>query len=181
MGKNRIFNAAASFNKLWNTKCYQNEPRFNGVYSRNNLPNKIKDEAYLINLDEYAHVGTHWIALFCRSEIIYFDSFGVQHVPERIKECVGNKKVIANIFRVQASNSIPWGYFCIRFINFMIANKKVTDFTSMCSPYGFEKNGNIILELFQRWMNLIPLKLIKKLDWSDKIQIKWNKQDWKLF
>ena len=43
-------------------KHYQNEPRFNGVFSRNNLPKKIKDEAYLINLDEYADLGTHWIA-----------------------------------------------------------------------------------------------------------------------
>ena len=60
-------------------KYYQNEPRFNGVYSRNNLPKKIKDEAYVINLDEYADVGAHWIALFCnRSEISYFDSFDVE-------------------------------------------------------------------------------------------------------
>ena len=52
-------------------KYYQNEPRFNGVYSRNNLPKKIKDGAYVINLDEYADVGTHWIALFCnRGEIL---------------------------------------------------------------------------------------------------------------
>ena len=59
-------------------KYYQNEPRFNGVYSRNNLPKKIKDEAYVINLDEYEDVGTHWIALFCnRNEIVYFDSFGL--------------------------------------------------------------------------------------------------------
>ena len=47
-------------------KYYQNEPRFNGVFSRNNLPKKIKDEAYVINLDEYVDVGTHWIALFCK-------------------------------------------------------------------------------------------------------------------
>ena len=59
-------------------KHYKNEPRFNGVFSRNNLPKKIKDGAYVINLDEYADVGTHWIALFCnRNEIVYFDSFGV--------------------------------------------------------------------------------------------------------
>ena len=43
---------------------YQNEPRFNGVFSRNNLPKKIKDGTYETNLDEYADVGTHWIALF---------------------------------------------------------------------------------------------------------------------
>ena len=78
-------------------KYYQNEPKFNGVYSRNNLPKKIKDEAYVINLDEYADVGTHWIALFCnRNEIVYFDSFGVEHVPEEIKEFVGNKNIITN-------------------------------------------------------------------------------------
>ena len=79
-------------------KYYQNEPRFNGVYSRNNLPNKIKDGAYVINLDEYADVGAHWIALFCnRSEIVYFDSFGVEHVSEEIKRFAGNKNVTANI------------------------------------------------------------------------------------
>ena len=43
-------------------KYYQNEPRFNGVYSRDNLP-RIKDGAYVINLDEYSDTGTHWIAL----------------------------------------------------------------------------------------------------------------------
>ena len=46
-------------------KYYKNEPRFNGVFSRNNLPKKIKDRAYVINLNEYADAGTHWIALFC--------------------------------------------------------------------------------------------------------------------
>ena len=59
-------------------KYYQNERRFNGVFSRNNLHKKIRDGAYRINLDEYADVGTHWIALFCNTNnIIYFDSFGV--------------------------------------------------------------------------------------------------------
>ena len=67
-------------------KYYQNEPRFNGVYSRNNLSKKIKDGAYMINPDEHVDVDTHWIALFCnRSEIAYFDSFGIEHAPEEIK------------------------------------------------------------------------------------------------
>ena len=53
-------------------KYYQNESRFNGVYSRNNLAEKIKDGSYVLNLDGYADVGTHWIALFCnRIEIVY--------------------------------------------------------------------------------------------------------------
>ena len=40
-------------------KYYENEPSFNGVYSRDNLP-KIKDGPYVINLDEYSNIGTHW-------------------------------------------------------------------------------------------------------------------------
>ena len=76
-------------------KYYQNQPRFNGVSSRNNLPKKIKDGTYVITLDEYADVGTHWIVLFCnRNEIVYFDSFGVDHVSEEIKEFIGNKQMI---------------------------------------------------------------------------------------
>ena len=51
-----------SFNNFEIQKYYQNEPRFNGVYSRDNLDKRIKCGAYLINLDEYADVGTHWIA-----------------------------------------------------------------------------------------------------------------------
>ena len=67
-------------------KYYQKEPRFNGNFSRNNLPKKTMDVAYVINLDEYAGVGTHWFILFCnRNEIVYFDNFGVEHVPEEIK------------------------------------------------------------------------------------------------
>ena len=49
-------------------KYYKNQPRFNGVFSKNNLPKKIKDGAYIINLDEYADVGTHWIVLFCKKK-----------------------------------------------------------------------------------------------------------------
>ena len=67
-------------------KYYQNEHIFNGVYYRDNLPKKIKDGAYTINLDEYADVGTHWIALCVKdNEIIYFDSFGIEHVPKENK------------------------------------------------------------------------------------------------
>ena len=113
-------------------KYYQNESRFNGVYSRNNLPEKIKDGSYVLNLDEYADVGTHWIPLFCnRIEIVYFDSFGVEHVLEEIKDIIRNKNIKANIFRVQANNSIICGYLCIGFIDFMLAGKKMTDFTNI--------------------------------------------------
>ena len=119
-------------------KYYENEPRFTGVSSRDNLPKKIKDEAYVIDLDEYANTGTHWIALFCKKkEIIYFNSFSVEHIPEEIKKCIGNKNIKANIFRVQANDSVMCGYFCIGYIDFMLAGKKLTDFTNLFSPYDF--------------------------------------------
>ena len=90
------------------------------------MPKTIKDGAYVINLDEYADVGTRWIALFCnRNEIVYFDSLGVEHVPEEIKEFVGNKNIIANIFRVQANDSAMCRCFYIGFIDFMLARKKI--------------------------------------------------------
>ena len=131
-------------------RYYQNESRFNCVFSKNNLPKKIKDVAYVINLDEYAHVATHWIALFCnRNEIVYFDSFGVEHVPEEIKEFVGNKNMIVNIFRVQANDSVICGYFCIEVIDFMLAGKKLTDFKNMFSPFDFDKNNHLILSYFK--------------------------------
>ena len=106
-------------------KYYQNGPRFNCVYSRNNLLKKIKDGAYVINLDEYADVGTHWIALFCnRNDIVYFDSFGVENGLEEIEEFVRNKNIKANVFQVQVNNSIMCGYFCIGFTDFMLSGKK---------------------------------------------------------
>ena len=111
---------------------------------------KIKNGAYVINLDEYADVGTHWIALFYnRNEIAYFDSFSVEHSPKEIKEFIGNKNIKTNIFRVQANNSVMCGYFCIRFIDFMLAGKKLIDFTNLFSPYDFKKNDSIILTYFK--------------------------------
>ena len=86
----------------------KNETRFNGVYS------KIRDGAYVIALDEYSDIGTHWVALYVKNnDIIYFDSFGVEHIPKEIIKFIGRKNVIANIFRIQAYDSIMCGYFCI--------------------------------------------------------------------
>ena len=78
-----------------------------------------KKGAYVINLDEYENTSTHWIALFIKTnEVIYFDSFGIEHIPKEINEFIGNnKKIKANILRIQAYDSIMCGYFCIKFIN----------------------------------------------------------------
>ena len=141
-------------------KYYKNKPRFNGVFSRNNLSEynsikKIKNVAYIINLDEYANVGTHWIALFSKkNEIVYFDSFGVEYIPEEIKEFIktfpGNKNIKTNIFRVQEDNSIMCGYFCIGFIDFMLASKKLADYTNLFSPHHLKKNDKIVLSYFKK-------------------------------
>ena len=81
-------------------KYYQNQTRFNDVYSRDNLP-KIKDGAYVINHDEYSDIGTHWIALYIlNNDVTYFDNFGVDHIPKGIKSFIGNKNIKANIFRI---------------------------------------------------------------------------------
>ena len=128
---------------------YQNKPRFNGIYSRDNLPDKIKDRAYLINLDKYSDIGTHWIALYVNNKTVtYFDSFGVEHIPKEIKKFIYNKNIIANIFRLQAYDSVMSGYFCIRFIDFILEGNNVTDFTNLFSPNNFKKNDDITLNYF---------------------------------
>ena len=111
---------------------------------------------YVINLDECADVGTHWIALFCnRSEIVYFNSFGVEHVPEEIEEFIRNKNIIANIFQVQANHSIMCRYVCMFF------------------PYDFKKYDDIILTYFKdEWNQQNKLVRTDKIRLSEIIRIK---------
>ena len=127
-------------------KYYQKEPRFNDVYSRDNLPernsiDKIKDGVYVRNPDEYSDIGTHWITLCVLNfNVTYFDSFGVEHIPKEIKTFIENRSIKTNIFRIQAYDSITCGYFCIRFIDFTLARKTLTDFTNLFSRNNFLKN-----------------------------------------
>ena len=138
-------------------KYYQNEHRFNGVYSRDNLP-KIRYGAYVINLDEYSDIGTHWAALYVNNnDVTYFDSFWVEHISKEIKTFINRSlsivlrpplRVTTNIFRIQAYDSIMCRYFCIGFINFMLAGKTLTEYTNLFSPNNFKKNDDIILNYF---------------------------------
>ena len=106
--KNKL-NSLLPFHPLTNieiSEYYANEPKFNGMYSRNNLPNKIKKGAYVINLDEYENTGTHWVSLFVKPKYtVYFDSFGIEHIPKEIEHAIGNKEIKASIFRIQAYDS----------------------------------------------------------------------------
>ena len=110
---------------------YENKPRFNGVYSRDDLPKTIKNVAYVINIDGYEDVGTYWIVLYVKdNEIAYFNFFGVEHVPKEIKKSIGHKSIKTNIFRIQADNSIMCGYIYIGFFDFMFVQKSFINFTS---------------------------------------------------
>ena len=137
------------------------------MYSRNNLPNEIKKGAYVINLDEYENTGKHWIALFVKTnEAIYFDSFGIEHIPKEINKFINNDTtkstaepsslersaislIKSNIFRIQAYGSIMCGYFCIEFINCMLKDKTLLDYTNLFSPNDFKKNDQVIKRIFK--------------------------------
>ena len=157
--KKNPLNSLLPFHLLTNieiSEYYSNEPRFNGVCSRDNLPKITKKGAYVINLDECENTGTHWMALFVKTnEVIYFDSFGIEHIPKEINKFIrskelgsavgsNNKKIKANIFRIQVYDSIMCGYFCIEFINYMLKGKTLLDYTNLFSPNDFKKNDRTI-------------------------------------
>ena len=160
-GSKKKLNSLLPFHPLTNieiSEYYKNEPRFNGVYSRNNLPNKIKKGAYVINLDEYENTGTQWVSLFVKPNYtVYFDSFGVEHIPKEINKFIRSKElghairndIKSNIFRIQAYNSIMCGYFCIEFINYMLKGKTLLDYTNLFSPNDFKKNDRVIKRIFK--------------------------------
>ena len=72
-------------------------------------------------------------------DVTYFDSFRVEHIPKEIKTFIGNKNIKTNIFRIQAYDSIMCGYFCIGFIDFMLARKTLIEFANIFSPITFKK------------------------------------------
>ena len=109
----------------------------------------MKDGAYVINLHEYFDIGTHWIVLSVNTKTVtYFDSFGVEHIPKEIKKFINSKNIIANIFRIQAYDSVMCGYFCIGSVNYMFMGKSLTDYTNLFPSNNFKKNDAIILNFF---------------------------------
>ena len=84
--------------------------------------------------------------------VTFFDSFGVQHIPKQTKKFIGNKNIQTNIFRMQACDSVIYGYFCIGFIDFMLKGTSLTDFTNFFSSNDFKKNDDIILNYFKNYL-----------------------------
>ena len=104
---------------------------------------------YVINLDEYADIRTHWIALYAPNDnVICFDSFGVEHIPKEITIFINKSTIVTNIFRMQVYDSIMCGSFSIGFIDFMLAGKTLSDFTNLLSPNNLRKNDDTILNYF---------------------------------
>ena len=97
----------------------------------------------------YFEIGTHWVALWVNNNnITYFDSFGEEYISKEIKEFVEMKNIMTNIFRMQAYESIMCGYFCIGFIDFMLAGKSLMEYTNLFSLNNFKRNDDIILNYF---------------------------------
>ena len=99
-------------------RYYQNEPKFNGVCSRDILTNKIKDKTYVINLGEYAGIGIHWITLYANNNAItYFDSFRAEYIRKKVKGFIEGplkrSMTLANNFRIQTYDSVMYGYFAL--------------------------------------------------------------------
>ena len=111
-----------------------------GSFFNNSLP-KIKDGTYVINLDEYTSIGTHWISLYVNAEYVtYFDSFGFEHIPKEIRKLNKNKNITANIYRKQAYDG---------FIDFMLKGNSLSEYTIAFSLIDHEKNDEIMLKRFQ--------------------------------
>ena len=100
-----------------------------------------------MNIKILVHIGLLYFVK--KKEIVYFDGFSVENIPEEIKKFIGNRNIKAKIFRVQATDSVMCGYFCIGFIDLMLAGKTLTNYTNLFSPYDFNKNDQIIFSYFK--------------------------------
>ena len=98
-----------------------------------------------MNMKMQALIGLHYYIK--NKRVVYFDSFGVEHVPKEIIKFIKNKDIVANIFRLQAYDSIMCGCFCIKFIDYMFDDKTLIDYTNLFSPHDFNKNDKIIKDI----------------------------------
>ena len=121
----------------------------------------MKNGTYVINLDDSENTGAHWIVIFIKiNEVIYFDVFGVEYIPKEIMERIKDKNIKTSIFRIQDNSSIMCGYFCILFIEYMLNNKNLTDFTNLFSPWNFKTNDQVIKSYFKYMINLEIMETI---------------------
>ena len=117
---------------------------FKVVFSRDNLP-RIKDGAYVINFDDKQSKGTHWVSLFInKNTAVYFDSIGIEYIPQEVSSKIKDKSLARNIPRIQSDNSVMCGFYCIAFIEYMIVGKSLLDYPNLFSLNDYQKDDKII-------------------------------------
>ena len=136
-------------NNIEITNYFNDESRFDNVFSRNNLP-RIEDGAYVIILDVKNSKGTHWVSLFIdKNTAGYFEAFGIEYIPQEVLNKIRDKSITHNIFRIQDNESIMCGFYCIAFIEYMLAGKTLLDYTNLFYTNDYKKNGKIIYNYFK--------------------------------
>ena len=125
----KIVSSVPSFEQ-YRDYYFSYEPRFSGVFSRDNLL-RIKDGAYVIKLDGQQSKGTNWISLFIdRNKALYFYSFGIVYIPQEVINKIKDKSITHNIFRIYSDDSIICGFYCITFIEYIIAENFLLHYTN---------------------------------------------------
>ena len=110
----------------------------------------MNDGIYIINLDEYKSIGSHWIALYVSGDnVTYCDTFGVDHIPKEIKNFIRIKIIMKNIYKIKEYNSVMCRYFCIGFIDFIVKSTSMLNYTNLSSSKEYKKNHKIVLKYFQ--------------------------------
>ena len=129
------------------TNYFNYESRFNGVFSRNNLP-RIKDEAYVLNLDDKNSKETHWVSPFIdRNTAIYLDFFGIEYIPLEVLK----KSEINQLLTIYLEYKIMICYVLIllfAFTEYMLAGKTLLDYTNVLSSNDYKKIKKIIYKYF---------------------------------
>ena len=149
----RVFSFAPSFKQYGDyfndTNYFNDEPRFDSVFSRNKLA-RIKDGTYVINFNDKNSKGTLWVWLFIdRNTAVYFHSFGNECIPQEVLTKVKDKSITHNKFRMQDNESIICGFYCIAFIECMLAGEILLGYTNLFLPNDYKKNYKIIYEYFK--------------------------------
>ena len=133
--------------RKWNIAIKQDDARNEIMYNTEVLI--IKDVAYVINFDGNKRKGTRWVSLFIgKNTAMYFDSFRIEYIRQGVLGLIKGKSIMHNIFRIQDDDYVMCGFYCIAFIEFMVAGKTL-GYTNLFSPNDYKKNDKIIYKYFK--------------------------------
>ena len=101
-------------------------------------------------LDDKNSKGTHWASLFTnRTTAVYFDSFGIEYIPQEVLNKIKDISIAHNIFRIQDNETIICGFYSIAFIEYVLAGRVLLDYTNLFSPDDYKKNDKIMCKYFK--------------------------------